>query len=141
MSTEARATAPRRVYTVIPEDECLVLLGCAALGRVCFPDDGGVAVRPVTFVVEDGAVFFRTAAGSKLLSAARGSRACFEVDGYEPQTGTGWSVIASGALRLVADVPRTERVDAALEPWMPGELIHLVGMTIEDVSGRRIRTD
>jgi nitroimidazol reductase NimA-like FMN-containing flavoprotein (pyridoxamine 5'-phosphate oxidase superfamily) len=125
-------------FTVIPEDECRELLGSSPVGRIFFTDDGAAAVRPVTFVLQDSAIFFRTAAGSKLLSAARGSRAGFEVDDYEPRSGTGWSVIAGGSLRLVQDPERSARVDAVLRPWMPGELLHLVSMSIESVSGRRI---
>jgi nitroimidazol reductase NimA-like FMN-containing flavoprotein (pyridoxamine 5'-phosphate oxidase superfamily) len=71
-------------------------------GRIAILIDGWPEVFPVNYVAEDGAVAFRRAAGAKL-EHGPDSRACFEVDGWDDATGTGWSVMAQGILRDITD--------------------------------------
>src|ERR1700722_3287706 len=120
-SATAAAGEDRR-YAAIPEAECLDLLGRARLGRICFRTYTLVAVRPVNFVLDGSDLVFRTAVGSKLMTAVSGARVTFEVDDFDPETGTGWSVIAVGIAGLVRDPQQAARVDKVLHSWMPGDL-------------------
>jgi nitroimidazol reductase NimA-like FMN-containing flavoprotein (pyridoxamine 5'-phosphate oxidase superfamily) len=112
----------------------------SGLGRVAFADGGDPnwpVVLPVNFVALDGAIYFRTFEGSKLYAALRRQRVAFEVDAIEPTWRSGWSVLALGRLDIVRDPDIAAAVDAVLTSWAAGGE-QLVGMTVEDVSGREV---
>ncbi|HZU71407.1 MAG TPA: pyridoxamine 5'-phosphate oxidase family protein [Acidimicrobiales bacterium] len=126
---------------VLSEDECLRLLGGAALGRVAVTIGALPAVFPVNYSVAEGTILFKTAEGTKLTAALRNAVVAFEVDWADRQYHEGWSVLAIGTAGEIGeqDRPRFEKV--APRPWARGERNRLIGIRIEFVSGRRIRHD
>ena len=93
------------------------LLGTAALGRIGFMADDEVAVLPVRFLVDGQDVVFRTYAGSKLSNIDVGHYVCFEVDSYDADKQTGWSVVARGLVEKESEAA-CARLDApGLESW------------------------
>ncbi|MEU5877082.1 pyridoxamine 5'-phosphate oxidase family protein [Spirillospora sp. NPDC047279] len=124
---------------VLSSDECAALLGSAALGRVVFTDRALPAVQPVTFTLVEGDVVFRAAEGSKLATAAGSAIVAFEVDEYDADARTGWSVVVVGPARVVRDpleLAGLERLP--LESWAPRAVDRFVRISPRLVSGRRI---
>lgn len=119
--------------------ECRDLLAEAHIGRVALGSQGRPVVFPVNVVVSPDAVYIRCGRGSLYREAEAGHTVAFEIDGYDPTYQTGWSVLVSGSARVVVD---SHELDAArhlpLRPWGPGPKDHLVAISIETMSGRRI---
>ena len=77
--------------SILSESECWNLLRGVALGRLVTVVDGLVEIFPVNFVVQDRSVLFRTAEGTKLVSAVINKNVLFEADDHD--VAEGWSVI------------------------------------------------
>ena len=110
------------------------------IGRVGLSVGAMPAIFPVNYAVIDGAIVFRTAPGSKMSAASRSNVVAFEVDDYDRNERTGWSVLVVGPAEVVHDVGMTFKViDHGLEPWAgPTERTAVVRIWPEFVSGRRI---
>jgi nitroimidazol reductase NimA-like FMN-containing flavoprotein (pyridoxamine 5'-phosphate oxidase superfamily) len=134
------ATA-NRVYEELSVEECLELLGAHSFGRLAVIVDGHPIVFPVNYALDGEAVVFRTARGTKLSGAALGQVA-FEIDGVDETTQTGWSVIVQGVGNEITSTldERSERLRTLeVQPWVPGERPHWVGILAQSVTGRRLR--
>lgn len=124
----------------IPREECLRLLGATAIGRVGGTFDGRPFVLPVNYAVDGDHVVFKTAPGTKLSGTAF-ARVAFEIDGFDPATRSGWSVVVQGVASDISDM-----IDAGsmslrsidLQPWSPGEKSHWVAIQPESITGRRV---
>lgn len=106
---------------VLLEPECWTRLREAVVGRLAFVQHGEPHVRPVNFLVDDGAVHLVTRPGAKLDTAlARpGGPVAFEVDEVDPVSRTGWSVIVRGHLNPVMDEVEQARLDRLGAPaWL-----------------------
>jgi nitroimidazol reductase NimA-like FMN-containing flavoprotein (pyridoxamine 5'-phosphate oxidase superfamily) len=125
---------------VIPPDECRALLRAEEIGRLAIIDGGTPAVFPVNYVYDGDAVVFRTAPGTKLSAGPR-APASFEIDLFDRQSRTGWSVVAVGRLEEVTqfDAATLERVrELPVDPWAGGDRPHWVRLVPTRVTGRRI---
>jgi nitroimidazol reductase NimA-like FMN-containing flavoprotein (pyridoxamine 5'-phosphate oxidase superfamily) len=124
---------------VLGEDECLHLLGRCPLGRLAVVKDGQAAVFPVNFRRDGRTIVFRTDPGTKLDQVRSGAQVTFEVDEYDPQTRTGWSVIVTGAARDVTepeDLVAVQRL--RLAPWPAGPKTRYVRLEPTRIEGRRV---
>jgi hypothetical protein len=63
--------------------ECHKLLAERHLGRLALTDPDEPVIFPVNYVLDEGAVVFRTDPGSKLDAIAGGARVAFEVDAVD----------------------------------------------------------
>lgn len=124
----------------LDETECLQLLASVALCRVAWVSDGRPDVLPVNHLVDDGAIVFRSAAGTKLGVAARGGAVAVEADHHDPATHTGWSVVARGRAGIVTDDERLRHLHSLdFAPWSAADQRDLwVEVRIEELTGRRI---
>jgi nitroimidazol reductase NimA-like FMN-containing flavoprotein (pyridoxamine 5'-phosphate oxidase superfamily) len=124
---------------VIPEDECWHLVAEQEIGRVAVLVDGTPEIFPVNHVTKDRSVVFRTDAGSKLRGLVGGPTVCFEVDGADPVTRSGWSVMVKGpAVELTAGSDLADAATLPLEYWARGEKSHWIRIDPTRVTGRRI---
>jgi uncharacterized protein len=120
MTVTIRTDPPRdhAGLEVLGYDECLRLAGSQPVGRIAFADGGDIHIFPVNHRLLDGLVAFRTADGTKLGSAAEGSVVAFEVDRYDADTQTGWSVLIKGRAELLDEGTLQIRLRASgLRPW------------------------
>jgi uncharacterized protein len=121
--------------------ECLRLLGTGRIGRVGFVSDGRPQVLPVNYVASDtGEVVFRTT-DSSVLTAVAGRPATFEIDGYDEEARTGWSVCVHGPGREITDVGDVlaDRLRALnVITWAPGPRDRWFAILGDQVTGRRI---
>ena len=122
--------------TILSAAECWNLLSSVAIGRLVTSVDGQPEIFPVNFVVQNRTVLFRTAQGTKLVSAAINNRVLFEAD--EHNVAEGWSVIVQGTARLLRtgeEIDEAER--AQLLPWIATTKEHFVRIRPDGVTGRR----
>jgi uncharacterized protein len=122
--------------SILSETECWNLISSRALGRLVTAVDGQPEIFPVNFVVQNRTVLFRTAEGTKLVSAAINSNVLFEVDDHNAVDG--WSVIVKGmarTLRTDDEIDDAER--AQLLPWTATVKQHFVRIRPMSVTGRR----
>ena len=133
---ESRTTA---YVDDLTHEVCLVLLASHHVGRLAFVgDDDYPVVLPVNYVVDADDIIVRTDQGA-MFEYAPLHRVAFEVDDFDDETQTGWSLLVRGAAR---DVTR-EHPHAALAPsepdvWAPGDRRHVLAVRIEQISGRQI---
>jgi nitroimidazol reductase NimA-like FMN-containing flavoprotein (pyridoxamine 5'-phosphate oxidase superfamily) len=124
---------------ILTEQECHDLLGQVPLGRIVFTDRALPAIQPVTFVMADGEVVILTSAGSKLAAAARNAVVAFEIDHFDQDQATGWSVVAIGHARVITEATELERLHPLpLTPWTPAEPAHYIAITPELLTGRSL---
>jgi uncharacterized protein len=124
--------------TILSEHECWDLLKSMSLGRLVTTVDGRPQIFPVNFAVQRHTVLFRTAEGTKLVSAATNNHVVFEVDDHN--VAEGWSVIVEGTTRsLHSDEEIEEAERAQLLPWTAYAKQHFVRIRPERVTGRRFQ--
>jgi nitroimidazol reductase NimA-like FMN-containing flavoprotein (pyridoxamine 5'-phosphate oxidase superfamily) len=116
-------------------DECWTLAASVPLGRLAWSGPEGPTVVPVNFVVSDGQVHVRTAAYSAQARECDDSPVAFEVDRFDAETRTGWSVLLRGRAHL--------RFGGAAEGgqpevWPAGAHALLLTIDVDHVSGRRV---
>jgi hypothetical protein len=138
------STRPRQAIQ-LTEGECWDLLGSVSLGRVVFTHHAMPAIRPVNHIVDDRKVILRTHLGAAIVSRTTGQHrtsddtvVCYEADDLDPVRHTGWSVIITGIARLVKDADARERYVSQLEPWIAGEMDHVLAIEPHFVSGLRL---
>lgn len=124
-------------------EDCYWYLRSAPVGRIAYVDAGEPLVLPVNHGVDGRRIVFRSAAGSKAEAADRARRVAFEVDGYDVETRTGWSVLVRGVLDVVWDEDEEARLRTVIpEPWADGiERDRILVLNPTQVSGRRITRD
>ncbi len=137
-------TRPRQAIE-LTEDECWRLLASASIGRVVFTHHAMPAIRPVNHLIEGRKIIIRTHLGAAIASRAteqssdsQGSVVCYEADELDPVRHTGWSVIATGLARLVADPADIARYANAVEPWIAGDMNQVIAIEPQFISGIRL---
>jgi nitroimidazol reductase NimA-like FMN-containing flavoprotein (pyridoxamine 5'-phosphate oxidase superfamily) len=131
---------PDSEMVILPRDECLRLLASHSFGRLAVAMDAPV-IRPVNYLFDEPSqsVVFRTATGSKFHALLMAANAAFEIDGIDPGSRTGWSVIIVGMTEEITNPSEVRRLDAlGLEPWAPGRKPRWMRIRAWTVSGRRI---
>jgi nitroimidazol reductase NimA-like FMN-containing flavoprotein (pyridoxamine 5'-phosphate oxidase superfamily) len=124
---------------VLQLDECRRLLATQVIGRVgvCGARPG---VFPVIFGLLDGDVVFRTAPGEKLIAAALNRELVFEVDAFDVDDQSGWSVNVVGTAEEIEAPDELARATAlGLVPWAGEVRDRYVRIRSTEVSGRRIQ--
>jgi Predicted flavin-nucleotide-binding protein len=128
----------------ISAEECWKLLAAETIGRLATATvdteigDISVDVFPVNFLIHDGAIFFRSGPGSKLMNIAANGSVAFEIDGQSHLAN--WSVVARGrAHRLSLDRDIEDSGLLALETAHPTEKWNYVRIDVDSVTGIRFR--
>lgn len=130
----------RNGLEVLDRDECLRLLTQKRFGRVGVTDGALPTILPVIYWSDGVFVYLRTGTGTKLDAALRDAVVAFEVDDVDPLDHAGWSVVVTGVAREVTDRHELERLaPAPLGRWAPSPDGHIVAISTELVSGRRLR--
>jgi nitroimidazol reductase NimA-like FMN-containing flavoprotein (pyridoxamine 5'-phosphate oxidase superfamily) len=137
-TTEPTPVVDRLGLEVLTPDECWQLVARAPVGRLAFAEDGGPMILPVVHGVVGRRIAFRSAGGGKLGVARMAGPVAFEVDGWDVDHHTGWSVVARGVARSAPD--DTAELDAlGLQPWIgPADRGTWVEVVVDEITGRRI---
>lgn len=125
---------------VMTDAECEEHLRSNNLGRIGLVDqDVKPLIFPVNYFFDEAAIVFRTAPGSKL-DLAPGADVCFEIDGWDAEGGTGWSVLAKGIARDVTH-PRGAPTGSLrawpVRPAAPGTREHWIAIFVSEMTGRK----
>jgi nitroimidazol reductase NimA-like FMN-containing flavoprotein (pyridoxamine 5'-phosphate oxidase superfamily) len=130
---------PDNRWQELADVECHKLLAERHLGRLALTDPDEPVIFPVNYVLDEGAVVFRTDPGSKLDAIAGGARVAFEVDAVDEGSRTGWSVVVRGRAAEVSEPADLDRLRGLpLYPWAPGAKARYVRIRPVSVTGRRI---
>jgi nitroimidazol reductase NimA-like FMN-containing flavoprotein (pyridoxamine 5'-phosphate oxidase superfamily) len=120
--------------------ECEGLLLRTPIGRLGFTFGGEQSILPINYRFVDGQIVFRTSTGHKLHAIAGREKVAFEVDRWDRETRTGWSVLAIGPAEEIQDYEEFEKVEAlGLRPWTndPNQN-RWVRIVPDKITGRRI---
>lgn len=129
----------RNGLEVLEREECLRLLGGATLGRIGLSFEALPTVLPVNFCLDHDRILVRTGVGTKLDAATRNAVVAFEVDDFDSIYHAGWSVVVTGVAREVTNAEElAELRRARLTRWAPTGNGHVIAISTELVSGRRI---
>lgn len=135
----------------ITTSEALELLESSPVAHLGVIVDGAPYVTPMSFVVDDGRIRFRTMSGKKLDGIKANPRVCIEVSRLDGVTGDWVSVIITGTASEVIDENiQVETTSALFRKYgeilgsplshgpgvrpLPG-LPHVVEVTIEEMTG------
>lgn len=129
-----------RGLEVLASEECLRLLAGSPVGRLAFMEDGSPTILPVNHAMDGWTVVFRTAHGAKLDAASMARSVAFEVDGYDEERRTGWSVVVRGIAEYVWDPEEVARLaEIDIDPWADTrERDRWVRIHPDEITGRRI---
>ena len=124
--------------TVLSTEECFDLLGAESVGRLAVSIRDRPDIYPINYVVDRGAVVFRTAQGTKLAASVLGRGVAFEIDGVDPDAGEAWSVIVKGhAVEIERMYDVVDALALPLFPWHASPKNHFVRIEPVEVTGRR----
>ncbi len=127
---------------VLSAEECYRLLARGGVGRVGVTVSAIPEILPVNFKVLEGDIVFRTGRGTKLWAATNDAPIAFEVDESDPVTLDGWSVLVVGVSEEVTDPEVVARALSVIpDGWVPHERNHVIRLTPQRISGRRILRD
>jgi uncharacterized protein len=117
-------------------DECRDLLSAGGVGILALCGVAAPVLRPVNFALYEGWILIRTGEGQILEAAVGVEPASFTISEIDRLEHTGWSVVVTGKLAERSSLDGV--ADAPLRPWARAEKHHFVGLSIEEISGRRI---
>jgi uncharacterized protein len=123
----------------LSEQQCRELLASQDLGRIAFSIGDQPEVFPVNYAADGTVVVFRTASDNRLQQAAL-RRVAFEVDGWDPDTTVGWSVVLKGVAQDVTtgiDPFSAALRERRVSPLAPGVRERWIAVYPSEISGRR----
>jgi nitroimidazol reductase NimA-like FMN-containing flavoprotein (pyridoxamine 5'-phosphate oxidase superfamily) len=118
-------------------DECWDMLEADEFGRLAYRLVDEVHLVPINYVVDDRALLFRTASGSKLLAAALHSDVALEIDWHDDLGA--WSVVVRGQLRRLPEDEQHRLDTLPRHSWLPTLTYDVVELVPTAVTGRRFR--
>ena len=141
LSQVTESDRPDHELEVLTEDQCIDMLATRKLGRIAFSVADRIEIFPVNYATDRAIVVFRIAPGTKLETVTT-SRVAFEVDDWDEDQRTGWSVVLKGVAQEVT--AGTDPFAATLRtrnvwPLAPGERDHWIAIYPSEISGRRFR--
>lgn len=123
---------------VLDATDCWSYLRNTTVGRLAVIIEDAPHIFPVNYSVEHSAIVFRSAEGSKVDAIRTHPQAAFEIDGFEPETNTAWSVVLRGRAKQINDPEELrDTVGLDVSPWQGGAKNRFIRIAAEEVSGRR----
>ena len=124
-------------------DECVSLLHGGVVGRMAVSTPDGPQIVPMNYSVADGALILATSPYSALGTYGDGNLVAFEVDRFDYDTHTGWSVVVRGRAQVIADADDLRHVHRtwAPRPWADGTRNLYFRIPWTELSGRSLGND
>lgn len=117
--------------------EIAELLRTHEIGRVAWQGAAGLVVLPVAYAAAGDLVAFRTAPGTALADLAEPTPAVLQLDEFDVETGTGWSVLVRGTTAEVTDRVASAHWRTRLPaPWAPGPRDLTIVLHVTEATGR-----
>jgi hypothetical protein len=125
------------IVETLDRETCMTLLSTQAIGRVAVGRPGlAPHVVPVNYAMLRGSVVFRTAPGTKLEWLVS-EPVSFEVDSFDLETRTGWSVVVQGFAYEASD-REMEIEDVRLDSFVDRQNSRWARLQPHSITGRRI---
>jgi nitroimidazol reductase NimA-like FMN-containing flavoprotein (pyridoxamine 5'-phosphate oxidase superfamily) len=125
-----------KVLTTLDDHEARELLGTARVGFVAYESRRGLDMTPVNFRTSGNTIYIRTVEFGTLAELAPGSEpVAFLVAYLDRLSQTGWTVKVRGKIRAI-QADELPEVDP--KPWTGYPETVLLGLEIEEVTGRRL---
>jgi uncharacterized protein len=124
---------------LLTEAECWSRLQRRVVARLAVDIAGRPDIFPINYVVDDGAIVFRSGAGTKLAGAVLGRHVAIEIDGLDLD-GYVWSVVVKGIAHEVTEMTERFHIDELpLYPWVTSHKPNFVRIEPHLTTGRRFR--
>jgi len=119
---------------------CRQRLERVSIGRVGWSNQKGPQILPVTYLLHDDNIVFRTDPHGPLAKLQGGEPAVFEVDEFDPTTRCGWSVVVHGRAYSTQRSQRATQLwrEADPVPWAGGQRPLFISITLDELSGRSV---
>lgn len=128
------AEGPNRGIAEIAERECLELLRSQSVGRLGVVVEGRPEIFPVNYTLDaSDSVVLQTAVGTKLVAAVN-HHVVFEVDSFDTDLRSGWSVVVHG---VAQETGRVAEGDRRLVSWRD-DAPYLLRLVSTSITGRQI---
>lgn len=129
----------RNGLEVLDTVECMALLKGERIGRLAVNLNALPCVLPVHYAVVGPEIVIRSEQGTKLSSAVRNAVVAFEIDHFDVEAGTGWSVLVRGRSRVMDESEEISLADQLpLSTWALERPHHYLAIETAIVSGRRL---
>ena len=127
-------------FSRLSSGACRERLESGTIGRVGWTSRKGPQILPVTYLVHDDQVVFRTDAHGPLATLQGGEPVVFEIDEFDPTTRCGWSVVVRGRAYSTQRSERASRLwrEADPVPWAGGTRPLFITLTMDELSGRSV---
>lgn len=120
-------------------EECWERLRDEEFARLAFHLVGEVYLLPINYATDGRRLYFRTAQGSKLLGVTMNQDVALEIDHYDDDAESAWSVVVRGSAEVLhghaAEVVET----LPLRSWVPTAKYIVVAIAPTEVTGRSFR--
>lgn len=122
----------------LTEPECWALLSTHTVARLAVAVGHHPDIFPINYIVDEGAIVFRSGAGTKLAAAVLGRHVAIEIDGLDDRDHSVWSVVLKGeASEIAAMSDRYAADDLPLYPWIASDKPNFVRIEPTAITGRR----
>jgi nitroimidazol reductase NimA-like FMN-containing flavoprotein (pyridoxamine 5'-phosphate oxidase superfamily) len=121
-------------------DECLTALHEATIGRIAVSQDALPLILPVNFAFDGTHIVFRTRQGGILDRACRNTIIAFEIDDFNPASGSGWSVSVLGVANVMHGGEWLRAVELGLSSAGAADGSVFIKVTVGKVTGRALVT-
>lgn len=127
-----------KIFRTISEQRCWQLLRAGTIGRVAWTSPTGPEVLPVTYAVHDDQIVFRTAPYGPLAQLREPQAVVFEIDEFDLDQHSGWSVTARGTSRAASRADELVQLwdNADPVPWAAGTRTLFLVVVPHQVNGR-----
>lgn len=134
----------------ITEAEAMQFLADAPVAHIGVVSEGRPYVTPMSFVVDDGRILFRTKPGQRFLAIRENPAVSIEVSTFDPESGEWTSVVVRGTARTIEDEELSLRtVDLLLDKYRAAlgsplgrgglqpmsSFPHVIEVEIEEITG------
>ena len=138
MSEQAFSATDHTGLRVMGIDECLERIASVPVGRLAFHLDGEIAVLHVDHVKDGDDVRYSTAGDSKIQAAIDHARVTYEVDAFDAETRSGWSVVINGNAVIADEEDTRALTDGSGRPWVPDQGLVWIRVRTQSVTGREL---
>ncbi len=125
--------------TELPARTCRERVAGAGVGRVAWCGNGRPQITPVNYTMHGDDIVFRTSPYSGLGRHIAGAAVAFEVDGYDEDQRSGWSVVVHAQASVVDDPDEAMKLRRlGPQPWAPGQRNLFVRLRTDRITGRQV---
>lgn len=133
--------APRRDRNgleILDRSSCLRLLTTVPIGRLAYVCGGVVRIIPINVSVDRDTLLFRLSTGNALAAIEAGQLVTIEVDAFDCEASSGWSVTVTGVAREIPAALADEPAAARCHSWLRGSIGRVFRLPTAEIEGRRL---